>query len=203
MQQRVMIAMCLILEPQLVIADEPTTALDVTIQAQVLDLMLQLHRKDSGMIFITHDMGVVAETCDQVAVMYAGRIVEYGTLADIFTGEDHHPYTIGLFGSIPSTTKKTKRLTPIEGLMPDPTALPEGCAFAPRCNYCREICRQKSPQPVTAEGGHMIRCHRAGEKLAEGSDFFENAGEDVQSAPQAADIDRTVENSSRAAGREA
>ena len=204
MRQRVVIAMALICSPSLLIADEPTTALDVTIQAQILSMICDLQRQyGTAVIMITHDLGVVAETCDQVAVMYAGRIVEYGTLADIFTGEDHHPYTIGLFGSIPSTTKKTKRLTPIEGLMPDPTALPEGCAFAPRCNYCREICRQKSPQPVTAEGGHMIRCHRAGEKLAEGSDFFESAGEDVQSAPQAADIDRTVENSSRAAGREA
>lgn len=107
---------------------------------------------------ITHDLGVVAETCDKVGIMYAGEIVEYGTLADIFTGEKHHPYTDGLFGSIPSLTENSRRLHPIEGLMPDPTELPKGCRFAPRCKRCSEICRQKKP-PVYEENGHQIRCH--------------------------------------------
>jgi peptide/nickel transport system ATP-binding protein len=107
---------------------------------------------------ITHDLGVVAETCDKVAIMYAGEIVEYGTLADIFTGEKHHPYTVGLFNSLPSLTKDNKRLHPIEGLMPDPTIKPEGCWFAPRCKYAAETCKKQKP-PVHEEGGHQIRCH--------------------------------------------
>ena len=173
MRQRVVIAIALICDPSLLIADEPTTALDVTIQAQILSMICDLQRKyGTAVIMITHDMGVVAETCDKVAIMYAGQIVEYGELKDIFTGDDHHPYTIGLFGSIPSLTKKHRRLTPIEGLMPDPTTLPAGCCFAERCSHCQEICRREKPQPVVS-GSHMIRCHAADAHLAAASDFFE------------------------------
>ncbi len=163
MRQRVVIAIALVCNPKLLIADEPTTALDVTIQAQILSMICDLQRKyGTSVIMITHDMGVVAETCDKVGIMYAGEIVEYGTLTDIFTGENHHPYTKGLFGSIPSLTENTKRLHPIEGLMPDPTKLPEGCKFAPRCAKCREICKKQKP-PVWEENGHQIRCHCFGE----------------------------------------
>ena len=173
MRQRVVIAMALICEPKLLIADEPTTALDVTIQAQILSMIRDLQGKyGAAVIMITHDMGVVAETCDKVAIMYAGQIVEYGELKDIFTGEDHHPYTIGLFGSIPSLTRTCRRLTPIEGLMPDPTIQPEGCRFAERCVYCEEICRKQKPECVYHED-HMIRCHFADRHLASASDFFE------------------------------
>ena len=173
MRQRVVIAIALICYPALLIADEPTTALDVTIQAQILSMICDLQRQyGTAVILITHDMGVVAETCDKVAIMYAGQIVEYGTLRDIFSGENHHPYTIGLFGSIPSLKRKYRRLTPIEGLMPDPTDLPEGCRFADRCRNCTEICRKQKPEPVHIDG-HMIRCHFAESHLAAGSDFFE------------------------------
>ncbi|MBQ6322553.1 MAG: ABC transporter ATP-binding protein, partial [Lachnospiraceae bacterium] len=173
MRQRVVIAMALICEPRLLIADEPTTALDVTIQAQILSMICDLQRKyGTSVIMITHDMGVVAETCDRVAIMYAGQIVEYGELKDIFTGDDHHPYTIGLFGSIPSLKRSSRRLTPIEGLMPDPTLQPQGCRFAERCGLCREICKKIPPEPHYDQD-HMIRCHFAGEHLAAGSDFFE------------------------------
>lgn len=159
MRQRVVIAIALVCNPKLLIADEPTTALDVTIQAQILSMICDLQRKyGTSVIMITHDLGVVAETCDKVGIMYAGEMVEYGTLTDIFTGEFHHPYTEGLFGSIPSLTENTRRLHPIEGLMPDPTQLPEGCKFAPRCTKCMEICKQKKP-PVREMGGHQIRCH--------------------------------------------
>lgn len=162
MRQRVVIAIALVCNPKLLIADEPTTALDVTIQAQILSMICDLQRKyGTSVIMITHDLGVVAETCDKVGIMYAGEIVEYGTLKDIFTGEKHHPYTEGLFGSIPSLTENTKRLHPIEGLMPDPTKLPEGCKFAPRCTRCMEICKKKRPG-VWEEQGHQIRCHRFG-----------------------------------------
>ena len=135
MKQRVCIAMALAANPQLLIADEPTTALDVTIQAQVLDLMGKLKRElNTAMILITHDLGIVSEVCDKVAIMYAGRIIEFGTLEDIYRNPTH-PYTLGLFNSIPKLTEKIHRLTPIKGLMPDPTNLPEGCAFAPRCDH--------------------------------------------------------------------
>lgn len=163
MRQRVVIAIALVCNPGLLIADEPTTALDVTIQAQILSMICDLQRKyGTSVIMITHDLGVVAETCDKVGIMYAGEIVEYGTLEDIFTGAHHHPYTEGLFGSIPSLTENTKRLHPIEGLMPDPTILPQGCKFAPRCGKCREICKTRNPD-VWEENGHQIRCHCIGE----------------------------------------
>jgi len=158
MKQRVVIAIALVCSPSLLIADEPTTALDVTIQAQVLELMRGLRRSlGTSMIMITHDLGVVAQICDTVAVMYAGSIVEYGTVRDIFSDIRHHPYTTGLFGSLPSLTEETRRLTPIEGLMPDPMNLPAGCAFAERCPHCMDICRTKKPHGVTKDG-HMISC---------------------------------------------
>ena len=159
MKQRIVIAIALACAPQLLIADEPTTALDVTIQAQVLKLMENLKNElGTSMIIITHDLGVVAETCDKVAVMYAGEIVEAGTAEDIFNGAVHHPYTIGLFNAIPNLDEKTERLNPIDGLMPDPTNLPEGCKFGPRCPRCMESCKSGSPF-VYEENGHRILCN--------------------------------------------
>ena len=159
MKQRVVIAIALALEPQLLIADEPTTALDVTIQAQVLQMMGDLQRKlGTSTILITHDLGVVSQTCDRVAVMYAGEIVESGSAEDIFLGDTHHPYTTGLFGSLPDLNKETRRLSPIDGLMPDPADLPKGCKFNPRCPHCTDICRSCEPALVE-KNGHAIRCH--------------------------------------------
>lgn len=159
MLQRVMIAIALINNPRLLIADEPTTALDVTIQAQVLMMIRDLRdRLGTSMIMITHDLGIVAQTCDNVAVMYAGEIIELGTAEDIFTHTKHHPYTDGLFASLPNLKSKTTRLQPIAGLMPDPTNLPKGCKFAPRCGKCMEICKEVPPEVYT-DGTHSIRCH--------------------------------------------
>ncbi|USF25891.1 Oligopeptide transport ATP-binding protein OppD [Firmicutes bacterium ASF500] len=159
MKQRVVIAIALACEPRLLIADEPTTALDVTIQAQVIDMMEKLKdRLNTSMILITHDLGIVAEICDQVAIMYAGEIIERGTVYDIFESQRHHPYTEGLFGSIPRLDDETERLKPIKGLMPDPTDLPKGCKFSPRCPQCMDICREKQP-PVCRYGSHEISCH--------------------------------------------
>ena len=160
MKQRVVIAMALACNPELLIADEPTTALDVTIQAQVLSLMHQLKEQyQTSMLLITHDLGVVAEVCDRVAILYAGEVVEMGTLRQIYKNTKH-PYTEGLFGSLPSIAVKTDRLRPIRGLMPDPANLPPGCAFAPRCPYCQPECSQSNPQPVEIEPGHLVKCHR-------------------------------------------
>ena len=159
MKQRVVIAIALACNTELLIADEPTTALDVTIQAQVLDLIKDLReKKGTSLILITHDLGVVAQTCDNVAIMYAGEIVEQGTVEDIFRGEKHHPYTVGLFGSIPKLDQTSDRLHPIEGMLPDPTNLPEGCNFSPRCPHCMEICKT-TPPCVSRENGHEIVCH--------------------------------------------
>lgn len=159
MKQRVIIAIALACEPDLLIADEPTTALDVTIQAQVLLMMQELRdRLGTSMIMITHDLGVVAQTCDKVAVMYAGELIEEGTLKEIFTGTNHHPYTNGLFGSLPKMNDKSKRLKPIDGLMPDPTDLPNGCKFWPRCPKCMDICKNQIPNP-SVNGMHSISCH--------------------------------------------
>ena len=159
MKQRIVIAMALACQPQLLLADEPTTALDVTIQAQVLAMMHELQTKlKTAMILITHDLGVVAQVCDNVAVVYAGEIVESGTVEDIFGSDRHHPYTEGLFGSIPNLEKETDRLSPINGLMPDPTDLPAGCYFAPRCPHCMEICKERHPE-LYACGSHSIACH--------------------------------------------
>ena len=159
MKQRVVIAIALACEPELLIADEPTTALDVTIQAQVISMIRELRdRLQTAMIMITHDLGIVAQTCDNVAVMYAGALIEIGSAEDIFLGGDHHPYTVGLFGSIPNLRSKAKRLTPIPGLMPDPTHLPEGCSFSPRCPHATEQCRT-APPAVYTRGSHRICCH--------------------------------------------
>lgn len=158
MKQRVVIAMALACSPKLLLADEPTTALDVTIQAQVLDMMNELKKElGTSMLLITHDLGIVAETCDRVAIMYAGEIVEYGTLEDVY---DHtmHPYSKGLFGSIPNLNSKEKRLKPIAGLMPNPAELPEGCRFHPRCPYATEQCHQ-APDYHEVSAGHFVRCH--------------------------------------------
>jgi peptide/nickel transport system ATP-binding protein len=164
MKQRVVIAMALACEPALLIADEPTTALDVTIQAQVLTMIKELrNRLGTSMLMITHNLGIVAKICDDVAVMYAGEIVESGTVEDLFLGERHHPYTVGLFGSIPNLNTRTARLTPIPGLMPDPSNLPDGCAFQERCSHCMDICRQQHPAKTT-DGTHSILCHLYGER---------------------------------------
>lgn len=158
MKQRVVIALALACNPELLIADEPTTALDVTIQAQVLDLIAKL-RKERGtsMILITHDLGVVADTCDFVNVVYAGQIVESGSKEDLF---DHpsHPYTLGLFAALPDLEKNVKRLSPIDGLPPDPTNLPKGCAFSPRCLHATDECRQGTIEMREISPGHYSRC---------------------------------------------
>ncbi len=159
MKQRVVIAMALACNPQLLIADEPTTALDVTIQAQVLELMKKLKTQyDTSLIMITHDLGIVAEICDNVAIMYAGEIVEYGTREHIFNNA-LHPYTIGLFGCIPDLFSEDNQLTPIKGLMPDPSNLPSGCKFHPRCNYVCDQCSMEAPTMVEVEPGHFVMCH--------------------------------------------
>lgn len=158
MRQRVGIAMALSCNPELLISDEPTTALDVTIQAQVLELMKKLKQQfKTSMLLITHDLGVVAEVCDKVAIMYAGKVVEFSDVKTLFT-EPKHPYTKGLFGSIPSLDEEVKRLNPIKGLMPDPTNLPTGCTFHPRCPYAQEICKSKVPDIVELENGTKVSC---------------------------------------------
>jgi len=164
MKQRVVIAMALACKPGLLIADEPTTALDVTIQAQILEMIRDLRNEmNTSMILITHDLGIIVQMCDSVAVMYAGEIVEYGTTKDIFTSKEKHPYTQGLFGSIPNLKEKSRRLNPIPGLMPDPTNLPKGCPFSPRCPYQREICGAVKPAEIPF-GTHRIKCHLYGRK---------------------------------------
>ena len=161
MKQRVVIAMALACNPELLLADEPTTALDVTIQAQVLDMIKDLREQfNTAMILITHDLGIVAETCDKVAVVYAGHIVESGSKADIFRNVAH-PYTQGLFNSIPKLNDDAPRLKPIYGMPPDPTNLPEGCVFAPRCQYATEACRAGDIPTVEITPGHFCQCLRA------------------------------------------
>ena len=159
MKQRVVIAMALACNPQLLLADEPTTALDVTIQAQVLEMMMELKRKlNTSMILITHDLGVIAETCDKVAVIYAGQIVEYASKEELFR-HPLHPYTQGLFGSLPKLDDDSKRLHPIHGLPPDPTNLPEGCAFHPRCpKVCGKCGCGGTPEMVEVRPEHFVRC---------------------------------------------
>lgn len=161
MKQRVMIAIAIAGNPDLLIADEPTTALDVTIQAQVIKMMRNLQKElGSSVILITHDLGIVANFCDKVAIMYAGEIVEYGTLEDVFDKHKaHHPYTDGLFASLPNITKRIDRLTPIKGLTPHPSELPDGCKFHPRCTKCMDICKQGDTMPKYQSGTHMVQCH--------------------------------------------
>lgn len=168
MRQRVMIAMALACDPDILIADEPTTALDVTIQAQIIELMQEMQQKNgNGIIMITHDLGVVADVADKIMVMYAGHPVEYGTAEEIFY-HPSHPYTWGLMRSIPdhSTTEK-KKLTPIKGNPPSLSRVPKGCSFAPRCPYATEKCRKEEPQVVTGPTGHYSRCH-----FADDADFI-------------------------------
>lgn len=158
MKQRIVIAIALACSPELLIADEPTTALDVTIQAQILHLMNRLKEEmGTSMMLITHDLGVVAEMCNRVAVVYAGEIVEIGTVEDIFKRRKH-PYSQGLFDSLPSVVGERTKLKPIQGMMPDPSDLPKGCAFAPRCPYGMEECRRHHPELTEIIAGHQVRC---------------------------------------------
>ncbi len=158
MKQRVVIAIALSCNPELLIADEPTTALDVTIQAQVLEMIGELKNKlGTAMILITHDLGIVAEVCDQVAVVYAGEIVEMGNREDIFD-RPSHPYTNGLFAALPSLAGDQKRLRPIKGLTPNPADLPEGCKFWPRCPYASEKCKRVNPPLEEISSGHFSKC---------------------------------------------
>lgn len=158
MRQRVMIAMALACQPKVLIADEPTTALDVTIQAQILDLMNDLKKKtDTAIILITHDLGVVAEMCDHVVVMYSGKVVEEGDINTIFA-KPMHPYTRGLMNSIPKLTDELDALESIEGSVPNPLKLPQGCYFNPRCKYATDECREKQPELVDMGNGHKVSC---------------------------------------------
>lgn len=159
MKQRVVIAIALSCNPQLLIADEPTTALDVTIQAQVLDMMKKLREKyGMSMLMITHDLGIVADICDEVSIIYAGQVVEHGTLDDVYR-HTLHPYTKGLFDSLPNMEDRTAKLKPIKGLMPDPRDLPKGCAFCPRCDFATERCKTEAPVPVYRNQEHYVCCH--------------------------------------------
>jgi peptide/nickel transport system ATP-binding protein len=161
MRQRVMIAMALACDPKLLIADEPTTALDVTLQAQILDLMRELKASTSAsIILITHDLGVVAEVCDDVAVMYAGEIVERASVDELFA-RPQHPYTVGLLGSIPRLDHRAERLATIEGMVPNMTVLPGGCRFAPRCPFVSDACRKAPPPLAEVSPGHWSRCIKA------------------------------------------
>ena len=171
MKQRVVIAIALACNPKILIADEPTTALDVTIQAQILEMIRDLRERfRTSMLLITHDLGVIAQNCDYVSVIYAGEIVETGTVHDIFRHK-LHPYTEGLFSSIPNINEDVERLVPIEGLMPDPTNLPAGCAFCDRCRFATEQCKTEHPHLVNMggeEGNHQVRCLRYKETREEG-----------------------------------
>jgi peptide/nickel transport system ATP-binding protein len=169
MKQRVVIAIALACNPDLLIADEPTTALDVTIQAQVLELIAQLQQKQKmAMLLITHDFGIVAEICDYVAVVYAGQIVESGKIRQVFENPAH-PYTRGLFGSIPSLTGDVERLQSIDGMPPDPTNLPAGCKFGPRCRLADDACRAGGTVEAEAlEDGHLCRCLKVRRRAGEG-----------------------------------
>ena len=170
MKQRVVIALALACSPDLLIADEPTTALDVTIQAQVMDLIHQLKEQyNTAMILITHDLGIVARACDKVAVVYAGQIVESGSKEDIFV-HPSHPYTKGLFAALPDLSKDVDRLSPIDGLPPDPTHLPEGCPFHPRCPYATPECMQGNVPDTELSKGHFCRCIHADEIKKEGTE---------------------------------
>ena len=159
MKQRIVIAIALVCEPKLILADEPTTALDVTIQAQMLGLINDLQKRlNTAMILVTHDLGVVAQTCEKVAVMYSGEVVEIGSAEHIFDGKYLHPYTQGLFNAIPKLDSDTHRLETIEGMIPDPTVKIEGCRFADRCKHATDRCK-KAPCMVEVEPGHLIKCN--------------------------------------------
>lgn len=168
MKQRVVIAMALACNPKLIIADEPTTALDVTIQAQVLELMKELKIKfNTSILLITHDLGVVAETCDYVSIMYAGSSLEYGDVERIYNNP-LHPYTVGLFNSIPSLDEDKDKLDVIPGTPPDPSNLPTGCKFHPRCSHCMEICKKSLPKSIEVEKGHFVSCFLYDKEMKEG-----------------------------------
>lgn len=168
MRQRVGIAAALACDPSLLIADEPTTALDVTIQAQVLELMKKLQENsNTSLIMITHNLGIVNELCNKVAVMYAGAIIEYGEVREVFK-HAAHPYTQGLIGSLPDIKTKKERLTPIPGFMSDPTNLPPGCKFAARCPHCKELCKLKNPDSTEVSTGHFVACHFADDAVKRG-----------------------------------
>jgi oligopeptide transport system ATP-binding protein len=166
MRQRAMIAMALITDPKLLIADEPTTALDVTIQAQILELMKDIKKKlGTSIILITHDLGVVADMCDRINVMYGGNVIEEGTSEEIFY-EYKHPYTYGLLNSVPNPKKITKeRLKPIDGQPPDLLKPPSGCAFTSRCQYAMRICLNSMPEYYEVSKGHHVACHLLHESL--------------------------------------
>ena len=160
MRQRVGIAAGLACNPALLIADEPTTALDVTIQAQILELMKDLqNRYSTSLLMITHNLGIIAELCHKVAVMYAGKIIEYGTVDEVFS-HPRHPYTVGLLGALPNLDEKTERLTAIPGNIANPQHLPKGCTFHPRCAHCMEICKNNAPEMVRIGPDHSFACHR-------------------------------------------
>ncbi|GHV39395.1 dipeptide/oligopeptide/nickel ABC transporter ATP-binding protein [Spirochaetia bacterium] len=164
MKQRIVIAMALIGEPELILADEPTTALDVTIQAQIMDLMRKLQAElNTAMILITHDLGIVVEICSRVAVIYSGQILEIGTIQDVYSKKDNHPYTEGLFKCIPDLKTDAVRLTPIKGNMANAEVLPDGCKFCERCDYRMDICEKIEPAFYT-NGTHCIKCHLYKEK---------------------------------------
>jgi peptide/nickel transport system ATP-binding protein/oligopeptide transport system ATP-binding protein len=161
MRQRAMIAMALACEPKLLIADEPTTALDVTIQAQILELLADMQqRTGTAILLITHDLGVIAEVADDVAVMYAGKIVETSSVENLFA-DPQHPYTIGLLGSIPRLEEDRARLATIEGTVPNPASLPVGCRFHPRCPFANDRCRAEQPPLIEISPGHEVACWRA------------------------------------------
>ncbi len=163
LRQRVMIAIALACDPQVLLADEPTTALDVTIQAQILDLIKRLQReKGMSIVFITHDLGIVADIVDTVAVFYAGRIVEKADKRTVFKNP-LHPYTVGLLNCVPTLSTTAKRLYVIEGATPDPAHLPEGCSFCERCKYADDTCRARAPELQDVGGGHLCACHKAGQ----------------------------------------
>lgn len=159
MKQRVVIAIALACNPDILLADEPTTALDVTIQAQVLETIRQLREKyHTAMMLVTHDLGVVAENCDEVSVVYAGRVIEHGSLDDVYN-HTRHPYTEGLFNSLPQPGNRSNALKPIPGLMPDPSDLPSGCPFHPRCQYATDICKEQLPPKLYRNDNHFVVCH--------------------------------------------
>ena len=164
MRQRVMIAIALCCNPQLLICDEPTTALDVTIQAQILELIRDIReRLGTSVILITHDLGVVAQVTDKVIIMYAGKVMEYGTVRQIFT-DPLHPYTAALMRSIPVIGKKTERLNVIRGMVPSLSKRPEGCLFHPRCDEACDLCRTIRPELTDMPGGRQVRCHKYTDK---------------------------------------